>query len=38
MIKKPSYCGNNKLYSDLVKGNVRLGSRFECLKKRNSDR
>lgn len=33
MVKKPSYCGNNKLYPDLLKGKVKLGTRFECLKK-----
>ena len=33
MVKKPNYCGNNKLYPDLLKGKVKLGTRFECLQK-----
>ena len=30
---KKMYCGNNRLNSSLLNGTVRLGTRYDCLKK-----
>ena len=34
VIIKKMYCGNNRLNSSLLNGTVRLGTRYDCLKKR----